>query len=109
VLAGASKGYPQVGTFVKHDWAVAHRDVINRLNQELEKALQLIQENPQQAVTLTKDFFKFPEKILLASLKKTDFHLSTSEELKQQIAQYYQVLGNPLDETFDAFFYLDPQ
>lgn len=109
MLTDSTKGYPQVGTFVKQDWAITHRDAIHNLNEEIEKALQLIQENPEQAVESTKEHFKFPEKILLASLKKTAFYLSTSAELKQQVEQYYQALGNPLDETFDAFFYLDPQ
>ena len=105
---GLSAGYPQVGTFVKRDWAAEHSELLGRLNDEIEQALTLIENDPAQTVALTKDAFKFPEKILLASLKQIDFSLGRDESLKEAILKYYSLLGQPLDETFDAFFYLDP-
>ncbi len=108
-LTGGTTGYPQVGTFVKADWAAEHKDFIRTFHQELETALQLIQDDPAQAVALTQGAFKFPEKILIAALKKTDFHLSTSTELQEDIRAYYRTVGAPLDDTFDAFFYLDQE
>lgn len=106
-LTGTSDGYPQVGTFVKKSWGDAHSDIIRTFHQELARALQLIAEDPEQAIALTKSSFKFPEKILLASLRRTAFILNTSEQLQQDITNYYRIVGTPLDETFDAFFYLD--
>ena len=106
---GNPDGYPQVGTFVKKAWAEEHRELIASLNEEIANALELIKNDPKQAAALTKDSFQFPEKILLASLGKIDFSLSTSQQLKQALVDYYQILEQPINETFDAFFYLDPQ
>lgn len=108
-MTDSQNGYPQVGAFVKTDWAARHNEIITELHQELGKALELIAANPQEAVALTKEKFQFPEKVLLASLGRIDFLLVTSEALKQDVSTYYQTIGRPLDETFDAFFYLDPQ
>ena len=102
-------GYPQVGTFVKQDWAAEHPALIRRLNDAIEQALELIEQEPAQAAALTKDAFQFPEKILSASLKHIYFSLDRSQNLKDAIMHYYSLLGQPLDETFDTFFYLDPQ
>ena len=106
-LTGNEGSYPQVGTFVKKEWAQTHQDVITALHQELEKAVKFVQEHPEDAVAQTKDAFKFPEKMLLAAVSKIGFDLKTSSALKQNILDYYQTLGHPLDETFDAFFYFD--
>ena len=106
-LTGTSNGYPQVGTFVKKAWAEAHPDTIRTFHQELAKALEWLAKEPEQAIELTKSSFKFPEKVLLASLRRTAFFLSTAEQLEQDITNYYSFVGKPLDETFDAFFYID--
>jgi NitT/TauT family transport system substrate-binding protein len=109
-LTGGITGYPQVGTFVKMSWAVTHQDLLQRLNQELANALQLIRDNPQQAVALTKSQFQFAEPVLLTSLTRTAFDLKIGQALKQDIIRYYQLIGTPLDEqAFNAFFDLDSQ
>lgn len=107
-LTGGTTGYPQVGTFVKKSWAETHREVLQRLDEELAKALQLVKADPQKAVELTKTYFQFPDKILLTSLGRTAFDSKTAQALKQEITGYYQTIGSPLDEkTFNAFFGLD--
>ena len=106
-LTGGTDGYPQVAMFVMADWAAQRRDLLEKLHQELEQAIRLIADDPQQAVALTKDAFGFSEPALLASLKRTSFALKTGDALKQEIFDYYRVIGQPLDETCDSFFELD--
>lgn len=105
-LTNSKTGYPQVGTFVKRDWAEQHPEIISALNAEIAKAIALIRENPEQAVTVANASLKFPEKILRSSLNRTRFALSVSDQLKQDILRYYQTIGKPLDDTFQSFFYL---
>jgi ABC-type nitrate/sulfonate/bicarbonate transport system substrate-binding protein len=105
-VTGTGDGYPQVGTFVKTYWAEQHREFILMLNKEIKNAIQLIKQDPERAIFLTKDYFNFPQKILTAALGRTSFSLKDSYHLKQDISQYYHILGKPLDETFHAFFYL---
>jgi len=106
-LTGSTNGYPQVNAFVKRDWAASHGDLIARFNDELANALQLIQQDPAAAVEQTKAEMGFPPQVLLASLKRTDWSFSRSDELAQSIRHYYQIIGKPLDETFETFFYND--
>ncbi len=109
-LTGQSDGYPQVATFVKQEWAERHHALIASLHQELERAIHFMKDDPKQAVQQTQEAFKFPPKVLLASLKKIDFALKTSETLQQHIEEYYRLLGTPLDEkTFATFFYVAPK
>ena len=61
-ITGTDQGYPQVGAFVKAEWAAAHQEFIAEFHRELGKAVELIAANPQEAVALTKDAFQFPEK-----------------------------------------------
>ena len=106
-LTGGTDGYPQVAMFIMADWAAQRRDLLEKLHQELEQAIRLIADDPQQAVALTKDAFGFSEPALLASLKRTSFALKTGDALKQEIFDYYRLIGQPLDETCDPFFELD--
>ena len=106
-LTGGTDGYPQVAMFIKADWAARHRELLDKLHHELEQAIRLIADDPQQAVALTKDAFGFPEPALLASLKRTSFSLKTGDALKQEITNYYRLIGQPLDETSFSFFDLD--
>jgi len=108
-LTGSSSGYPQVGMFVKKAWAEQHRDLLAKLHQALQAAIQRVQEHPEAAVAASKQYFQFPDKVLLASLKRTTFALKTDAELQQQVFGYYQTIGQPLDESFQNFFYRDPQ
>jgi len=114
-LTGSTNGYPQVNAFVKRDWAASHGDLIARFNDELANALQLVRQDPAAAVEQTKaenapgtsQGCGFPPEVLLASLRRTDWFFSRSDEMAQSIRRYYQIIGKPLDETFDAFFYRD--
>ncbi len=108
-LTGSSSGYPQVGMFVKKEWAEQHRELLAKLQQELQAAIQRVQEHPEEAVAASKEYFQFPEKALLASLKRTTFALKTDAELQQDVSTYYHTIGQPLDESFQDFFYRDPQ
>ncbi len=106
-ITGQTDGYPQVGTFVKKEWAERHHDLIASLHQELERALRMIKDDPEQAVQQTQEVFQFPAPVLLASLKNISFALTTATVLQHDIEEYYQLLGHPLDEkAFTTFFYL---
>ena len=108
-LTGSTGGYPQVGMFVKKAWAEQHRELLAKLHQELQAAIQEIQEKPEEAVAASKRFFQFPENVLLASLRRTAFVLKTNADLQQAVSGYYHTIGQPLDDTFQHFFYRDPQ
>lgn len=105
VLTGSANGYPQVATFVKEDWATAHPDLIAQFNDELVNALQIIEQDPAAAVEQTQAKLGFLPEVLLSSLQRTDFFFSDSDNMAQEIRRYYQIIGKPLDETFDPFFY----
>jgi NitT/TauT family transport system substrate-binding protein len=104
-LTGSAGGYPQVATFVKKDWAAAHPDLIAQVNDELANALQMIEQDPAAAVERTQAELGFPPEVLLSSLQRTDLSFSDSDKMAQEIRRYYQIIGRPLDETFDPFFY----
>ncbi len=108
-LQHTQDGYPQVGTFVTRDWAAAHPEALATLHRELARALQRLQTDPADAVARTVADFQFPEPALQASLQHIDFALTVGAELKQALQAYYQTIGTPFDETFDAFFYFPPQ
>jgi NitT/TauT family transport system substrate-binding protein len=104
-LTGSANGYPQVATFVKKDWAAAHPDLIAQVNDELANVLHMIEQDPAAAVEQTQAELGFPPEVLLSSLQRTDFSFSDSGKMAQEIQRYYQIIGRPLDETFDPFFY----
>ena len=105
---GSSAGYPQVTPFVNREWAAAHRDVIQRFNEEVAAALEIIQNDPDTAVAQTHEAMGLPAPVLAAALARTDFAFISGDALAQEIRGYYQRIGDPLDETFDAFFYRGP-
>ncbi|GAK49856.1 SsuA protein [Candidatus Moduliflexus flocculans] len=108
-LTGSSGGYPQVGMFVKKEWAEQHRELLAKLHQNLQASIQRVQEHPEEVVAASKDYFQFPEKVLIASLKRTTFALKINADLQQDVSGYYQTIGQPLDDSFQSFFYRDPQ
>jgi len=97
-------GYPQVGTFVHPVFARSHALLIHALNVALARAISSISRNPDQAATTAGLYMDFPHDVLLSSLGRTKFHLWHGEDLKQVIYHYYQTIGTPLDDTFNAFF-----
>lgn len=103
---GTQAGYPQVGAFVTAEWAAQHPDELAAFNAALADAIQLIQENPAEAVASVKDNFKLPEAVLLRSLERTHFSLLTGEALAQDVTGYYELIGKPLDDNYADFYYL---
>ena len=104
-------GFPQVTPFVMRDWAAAHPDVIARFNAEIAAAVQTIQQDPAAAVAQVQEKLGLSEKVLRASLTRTDFAFSSSAALDEAIQDYYRKIGKPLDETFNTapFVYRSPQ
>jgi NitT/TauT family transport system substrate-binding protein len=102
-------GYPQVGVFVNAEWARQNPEQIAAFNAALAEAIQFIQENPEEAVAKVKDQFKLPETVLLRSIQRTHFSLSTGETLKADVNGYYELIGKPLDDNYADFFYIPAQ
>lgn len=107
-LTDSRNGYPQIGIFVKTDWAKEHKYFITRLNKEIAKALQVLSTNPDRAANRAGSVLGYSEDILSVSLADTHFSLKIAEDLKRQIKLYFLTLGKPLDERYQSFFYLDP-
>ncbi len=101
---GNPNGYPQVGTFVHRKFADTHGPLIRKLNIALARAIASIETAPGPAVEKATACMGFSEKNLRSALERTDFYLWENENLRQVIHQYYQTTGDPLNETFDAFF-----
>lgn len=106
---GSSSGYPQVTPFVNPAWAARHPDVIRRFNEEVAAALEIIQQDPVAAAAQTQGTLGLPAPVLTAALARTDFAFIDGDALSRAIRDYYQTIGKPLDESFDAFFYRSPQ
>ncbi len=102
---GSTGGYPQVTPFVKADWAAANAEFIERFNAEIEAALKVIAENPEQAVAETKDALGLPAPVLTSSLKRTSFAFLQGDALAQAIRDYQAAIDAPPGEKYDAFFY----
>ncbi|MBU2509801.1 hypothetical protein KJ966_00610 [bacterium] len=106
MLTNSSEGYPQVGVFVFRKWGEQNEGFIKQFNQEIARAIRFIADDRKQAIALYKTHFNLSEKVISTSLDRTDFLLKTSWELKEYVEDYYQMIGKPLDETYNAFFYL---
>lgn len=105
-FTGKKNGYPQVGTFVKAGWLNKNREFVKKLNNEIDKAIALIKSNPDKIIEEIKPYFDVNADILKKSLKRTDFYLLTSNDLKKEITDYYKIIGKPLDENYKEFFYI---
>ncbi len=103
-FTGNPYGYPQVGTFVHLDFADTHAPLIKKLNEALGRAIQLIKEEPGPAVETAMAYMDFSVEILRCALDRTDFCLWENAALHRVIHQYYQFIGDPLNENSDAFF-----
>lgn len=106
---GSGSGYPQVAPFVNQGWAAGHPDVIRRFNEEVAAALKTIQDDPGAVAAQTHDALDLPAPVLTAALARTEFAFTSGDALSRAIRDYYQTIGKPVDESFDAFFYLGPQ
>ncbi len=105
-LTGKKNGYPQVGAFTMKNWAINNLDYIKQLHKLLAEAIDLIQKNPQEAVKIAAPYFKFPQPVLLKSLDNTSFALSYSNELLDEVFDYYQTIGIPLENEFKDLFFI---
>ncbi len=106
---GSGNGYPQVAPFVNQGWAAGHPEVIRRFNEEVAAALETIQGDSIAAAAQTHDALGLPVSVLNAALARTDFAFISGDALSRAVRDYYQTIGKPLDESFDAFFYRSPQ
>jgi len=106
---GVGTGYPQIGLFAKRDWAENNSFYIQRLNHELTKAVEWISSFPEAACEKARPYFQFSEDILCSAIRNVAFRSLNSDQLKNEIKNYYQTIGNPLDEGFNEFFYTGPQ
>lgn len=106
---GSGSGYPQVAPFANQGWAAGHPDVTRRFNEEVEAAIETIQNDAIAAAAQTHDALGLPAPVLAAALARTDFAFTSGDALSGAIRDYYQTIGKPLDESFDAFFYRSPQ
>jgi NitT/TauT family transport system substrate-binding protein len=107
--AETAAGYPQVGAFVNDEWARQNPEQLAAFNDALAEAILFIQDDPEEAVARVKDQFKLPESVLLRSIQRTRFSLSTSEQLKAEVNGYYELIGKPLDDNYTDFFYIPAQ
>lgn len=103
---GQTDGYPQVAAFVKRDWAASHTDDLAAFNAALNDAVKLTKESPEESVSLVKDKFKQPEKILLKAVSRMHYAVLTGEEMKQSVSGYYELIGKPLDDRYKDFYYI---
>ncbi len=106
---GVGIGYPQIGLFAKRDWAENNSFYIQRLNHELAKAVEWISSFPEAACEKAGPYFQFSEDLLCSAIRGVAFRSLNSDQLKNEIKNYYQTIGNPLDEDFNEFFYTGPQ
>ncbi|MBN1980086.1 MAG: ABC transporter substrate-binding protein [Chitinivibrionales bacterium] len=106
-MTGITTGYPQVGTFVKSDWAAKNAEFVQRFNEELKKAIEMIEKKPTEAIHQTASSFKFPEPLLLKALGNTRYRYSSGNQLKTELFQFYGTIGSPLDEKFGALILIN--
>lgn len=102
-FTGQKDGYPQVASFIKSDNEIKP-ELVNKFNQSLDAAINYIQNRPDSAVKSVKSRFDLTEKMLERSLKRTHFSPVTGQDLSNKITTYYQLLGKPIDETYQTFF-----
>ena len=98
-------GYPQVGTMVNTEWAATHAEDIERFNTALAEAITLTQNDPEAAAAAVTEYYKFPEPVLVKALQGTNYQLTTGAKMQEVIENYYEVIGKPLNEKFEAFYY----
>lgn len=96
-------GYPQVAAFIKSDHQ-PDLSFLENFNQALQEGIDFTRNYPDSAIGIAGSQLKFPPKILKASLTRTRFTIYTEAKLKDEIHSYYQILGKPLDETYQDFF-----
>jgi|YNPMSStandDraft_1061717.scaffolds.fasta_scaffold00027_18 ABC-type nitrate/sulfonate/bicarbonate transport system substrate-binding protein len=103
---GIKNGYPQVGTFVKANWANANLEYIKKLNFELIRAIELINNNIDMAINISQKYFEGLDKnVLKEALLNTKFYFEEKQSLENSILNYYKIIGKPLDEKFKEFFF----
>ncbi|MCF7885518.1 MAG: hypothetical protein K9M80_03400 [Candidatus Marinimicrobia bacterium] len=98
-----NNGYPQVATFIKADKKL-DKQLLTTLNNALRKSIEFTTNYPDSALKIVKPKFKFSKNILQDALIRTHFQLFAGDTLKDVVRNYYQILGKPLDETYQDFF-----
>lgn len=99
-------GYPQVGTVINADFAAKNPAFVAQFNEALEAAIAETQRDPAASVEAVKDQFKIPAPKMAAALGRTHYQLLTAAEMQAAIKKYYEVIGKPLSDEFEGFYYL---
>ena len=101
---GSTTGYPQVGVFVRREWASAHAEEIAQFNDALADAIATVREDPEAALATAESAMGFPPEILRSALARTSFTSRTGSLLEENVRSYYETIGEPLDGAYDRFF-----
>jgi len=107
-ITGVSDGYPQVAAFAKAGFVNAHPEWVIAFNEAVSKAIAELQADPETAVNEVAEKFSFPVPVLLKALQATKFTVQSDQNMKDSVIHYYETIGKPLDESFEAFFYTLP-
>ncbi len=107
-ITGDTDGYPQVGAFAKASFTSAHPEWVQAFNQAVAKAIADLQADPEAAVNEVAEKFSFPAPVLLKALQATKFTVQSDQAMKDSVIHYYETIGKPLDESYEAFFYALP-
>ena len=99
-------GYPQVGTIINVDFAAKNPAFVEQFNEALAAAITETQADPAAAVEAVKDQFKIPAPKMAAAMGRTHYHLLTAAEMQSAVEKYYEVIGKPLSDEFEGFYYL---
>lgn len=105
-VARSNDGYPQVAAFARREWAESHKTELEEFNAALIEAVDYVSNNPNEAVAAVKDSFKQPEPVLLKSVSRMHYLVLSGLEMKQSVSAYYKLIGKPLDDRFEDFYYL---
>ena len=99
-------GYPQVGAFVNSEWAESHAAEIEAFNVSLAEAIASVEADPEAAVRVVAEYYKFPEAVLSKSLNRIQYNLVSGEAMQNLVNEYDSILGNGTNENETDFYYL---
>lgn len=107
-ITGDKDGYPQVGAFAKASFVEANPEWIKTFNEAIAKAIDELQTNAEPIIGEFAESFSFPAPVLIKAFMGTKFTVQSDIEMKDSVIHYYETIGKPLDEKFEAFFYTLP-
>ncbi len=107
-ITGDKDGYPQVGAFAKASFVEANPEWIKAFNDAVATAIGELQASPDPLINELAENFSFPAPVLVKAFLGTHFTVQSDKEMKDAVNHYYETIGKPLDEKFEAFFYTLP-